>query len=426
MSTDEDQWPTSLPAPDPYPAKIPDPEPEDAGPDSVLGKAPSTASPAAPSTQPGSTTPPRQEPVFRGGAWQMGAESEAPGAPRPSAPPQVREGFVFTRALSGALRRLPLWGLTWLALWTMSLVIALPWFEVLDDAMRGRYQAADQVHHFDAIFRADHQDLLGRLNHASSRVGALLALLATLLVGVFAAGGWLQVLLHQSEGPSLRRFLRGGARHFWRFTRVLVLVLLGLSILRWTLYEMPWKYLVLGKLLRVPEADWGRLETMDSELHALQVGWAQDGLFALGFALILIWAVYTRTRLALFGRFSALSAGWSTFWSILFHPLKTLRPMLGIFLVEALFLAALGIASGWFDQGLLEQPTLGRIAVLHLVGQLGLMVRQITRGASYHAAVEVCRGLYPPAEHSDPWKTIGGPGGPQYPVDDDDEYGVAL
>jgi hypothetical protein len=202
--------------------------------------------------------------------------------------------------------------------------------------------------------------------------------------------------------------------------------LLGLSILRWTLYEQPWKELVLGKLLHIPASDWGRLETLGSELDALRIGWAQDGLFALGFAGILVWGVYTRTRLALFDTSSAIWAGWSAFWSLVLHPIRTLRPMMLLFLLEFVVLLAAGAVSQWLDHGLDLTPSVGRIALMHLVAQLALMARQVTRGASYLAASDVCRKLSPPLRHSDPWKTIGGPGGPQYPVDGDDEYGVAL
>ena len=50
----------------------------------------------------------------------------------------------------------------------------------------------------------------------------------------------------------------------------------------------------------------------------------------------------------------------------------------------------------------------------------------ITRGARYHTAVAVSREIVRPISRPDPWKhTLGGPGGPRYPIDGDD-YGVAL
>jgi hypothetical protein len=130
-------------------------------------------------------------------------------------------GFLFTRALRGALGHVALWSMTWFALWLLSVVVALPWYERLGAAMKGRYEAGAQVHDLDTIFLADHRELLGGLKSDTSLVGAMLVLIATLLVGVFAAGGWLQVLLDQGHGHSLRRFFFGGARYFWRFLRVL-------------------------------------------------------------------------------------------------------------------------------------------------------------------------------------------------------------
>jgi hypothetical protein len=46
-------------------------------------------------------------------------------------------------------------------------------------------------------------------------------------------------------------------------------------------------------------------------------------------------------------------------------------------------------------------------------------VREILRGARYHASVKVSQEIVRrPAQQPDPWRAIGGPGGPQYPVGD--------
>ena len=54
--------------------------------------------------------------------------------------------------------------------------------------------------------------------------------------------------------------------------------------------------------------------------------------------------------------------------------------------------------------------------------------RQILcRGARYNAAVQISRILVPPLVQPDQWgKHIGGPGGPQYPIEDSDEYNVSI
>jgi hypothetical protein len=124
------------------------------------------------------------------------------------------------------------------------LVVALPWYHELNDILTGRYPRGAQVHDLDAIFRADHRATLAALDEGSAHSGTLLACLAALL-GIFFAGGWLQVILERTQGQSLRRFFLGGARYFWRFLRVWVLVLLVLAGLRWILYGMPWNEFVL-------------------------------------------------------------------------------------------------------------------------------------------------------------------------------------
>ena len=50
---------------------------------------------------------------------------------------------------------------------------------------------------------------------------------------------------------------------------------------------------------------------------------------------------------------------------------------------------------------------------------------EVMRGARYHAMTKVSQAIVrPPARAEDPWRSIGGPGGPQYPVGDGagDEY----
>ena len=53
--------------------------------------------------------------------------------------------------------------------------------------------------------------------------------------------------------------------------------------------------------------------------------------------------------------------------------------------------------------------------------------------ARYHAAVQVSRDVVTPIARPDPWKSsVGGPGGPRYPIetgepgDAADEYAVSL
>jgi hypothetical protein len=61
------------------------------------------------------------------------------------------------------------------------------------------------------------------------------------------------------------------------------------------------------------------------------------------------------------------------------------------------------------------------VAVLALLTLAVLAVRVIVRGARYHAAVQISRQVVTPIARPDPWKdTVGGPGGPRYPIGGDD------
>ena len=272
-----------------------------------------------------------------------------------------------------------------------------------------------------AVFRQDHAAGLAQLDSSVASGGAVLALIA-FLFGVFAAGGWLQVTFEQPERQTLRRFGFGGARYFGRMLRVGLLTLGALALVHWFFYGDPWKRLVLGGLMDIPARDWGRLETLESERTAVQLGWLRDGLAAIGFVKVMAWAIYTRTRLVLRDSRSALVAAVATWWTMVRHPLQTVRPLALLLLVEALVVVAvLGWWHGRLELGFLEEPTYWRLAAIAGVGQLAGIWRQITRGAYYHCAGRVSQALIQPTEsHPDPWGgTIGGPGGPQYPVDDD-------
>ena len=119
---------------------------------------------------------------------------------------------------------------------------------------------------------------------------------------------------------------------------------------------------------------------------------------------------------------------------ILFCPTKTTRRshllvaiilfllLALLLLLEAVFvIGVLGWWHGRLEAGFEVEPTYWRLAAIGGVGQLAIIWRQITRGAYYHCAGRVSQALVAPTDaHPDPWSgTIGGPGGPQYPVNDD-------
>jgi hypothetical protein len=180
----------------------------------------------------------------------------------------------------------------------------------------------------------------------------------------------------------------------------------------------------MGVVFGAPEGD---AEVFSSERNAVFVEWLQSGLYAGLFALVLAWGDYTRARMAMRDSRSALLAGLATFGLFLRHPLRVLRPLALLFLVEVAILWCLGSVS-WGISGDLEgSGAWYHLALLFFIGQLAVISRVITRGARYHAAVQVSRDLVPPLSRPDPWAhRVGGPGGPQYSIDTGDEYGVSM
>jgi hypothetical protein len=141
---------------------------------------------------------------------------------------------------------------------------------------------------------------------------------------------------------------------------------------------------------------------------------------------VLVWGDYTRTRLAMHDGVSALWAGLCTWVTLIAHPVRTLRPMLLLWLAEVAVLWAAWHLSRFLDARITEPGDWVALLLLFLVGQGILAWRCIVRGARYAAALEISGGLVRAPRRPDPWKeSVGGPGGPQYPLGGD-EYTVSL
>jgi len=329
---------------------------------------------------------------------------------------------VFWSALRTTLGRTPVWLFCWVVPLCLALVLSVPWRLWFDQVLDHRYQPGSVLAELDENFRVDHADELSALKQGTSGVAAALALVV-MLFGVFASGGWLQVFLERTQGHSLRRFLWGGARYFWRFARVWLVTLATLALFGWIMYGWPWKF-VLGLLIGAED---GELEVLDSERSAVLVTWTQDGLYALLFGLTMCWGDYTRTRLALQDTRSAVWAGLCTWGLVLLHPVRTLRPMLFLLAIEAAVVLGVGTFARDVSNGIAFESGKGTLFLLFGLGQMALMWRGIARGARYHAAAQVSRALVPPLAQPDPWAgRVGGPGGPQYPIDLTDDYGVSV
>lgn len=330
---------------------------------------------------------------------------------------------VAVEALRITLGRPPVWLLVWALELVLALFPALLFARWFQDATAHRYAPQSLFADLGADFRFDHRQGMSALDASIGSAGALLVLVA-MLGGAFFAGGWLQVFLERTHGHSLQRFFFGGARYFWRFVRVLALTVLSLALLSWLLFGMPWNRLVLGWGFDVPEHAWTSLETLSSERTARSLQTAQQVLFALGYTLVLVWGDYVRTRIALHDTSSAVWAGLCGWFTLLRHPLRTLRPYALLFALEL----AIVLAVGWFarvvEAGIHAEPDPIDVLILFGAAQLVLLWRVVLRGARYHACVQVSREVVRPIARPDPWKaSAGGPGGPRYPIGGE-EYGI--
>jgi hypothetical protein len=242
----------------------------------------------------------------------------------------------------------------------------------MTDAISHRYEPGSLFRDLGEPFRTDHRTQTELLDGTTGRLGSVLALLSV-LVGIFSAGGWLQVFLEPTRGHSLQRFFLGGARTFWRFFRLAILTLLLLSLLTWIVRGPAWDRVALEGILGVPASDVQRLETLSSERTAFLARGVQDLIYALGFALVLAWGDYSRARLALHDTSSAIWAGACTAFTMVRHPVKTLRPMAGLLLVEAALLLAAGLFARSIEAEVGRSAGLGGVAALLRIGQLVLL-----------------------------------------------------
>jgi len=336
------------------------------------------------------------------------------------------EGRVVSiDALRAALGRPAVWLTILLFELVLALAPALAFYAWMSDATAHKYAPGSLISNLGANFRFDHREGLDALGDATGQMGAALALIA-MLAGCFCAGGWLQAFLERTHGESVRRFFYGGARWFWRFARFLLLTLAVLALCGWLVYGKPWNVLVLQLGMNVPPADFDKLETLGSEQTVVTLRFVQAGLHALLVSLVMVWGDYARTRIALHDTNSAVWAGLTTAWTIARHPIKTLRPHLVLFLLEAFLVTGLGFFARSVEGDIVRDGRPWATAVLCATVIAALVWRVILRGARYHAAVQVSREIVRPIARPDPWKkTLGGPGGPRYPIGGD-EYAVSM
>lgn len=330
---------------------------------------------------------------------------------------------VFLLALRRAFVRPTAWLLGSLGVAGLALIVTLPVYGWVDDTTGTRYAPGSQTYSMDAIFRVDHAAGLSQLFGSLATTAGWLALVAVLF-GVFTAGGWLGTLLDSSRTSVTRRYFHGGVRYFWRFARLAILFLVLLDIAGRVLLGEVWRTFVLEGWMGWPQGD---PEFARSELTVRRLDWLQDALYALTFAGLWTWATYARVRIALQSQSSVVIGSLRALGTLLRHPLQALRPLALLFLLDFVALLGFGALSGpWLQEGLRDDPALWRVVLLFAVAAATLVLRQIFDGARYAAALAVSERVVRP-KRLDPWKhRIGGPGGPQYPISDEDEFSVSM
>ncbi|MEO0651430.1 MAG: hypothetical protein AAFZ65_12210 [Planctomycetota bacterium] len=330
---------------------------------------------------------------------------------------------IFLLGLRRAIVRPAAWFTGAAGLGALALVMALPAANWFASEVPGHYAPDTQVHSLSADFRSDHAEGLSSLWSSLGSAGGWLALLATLF-GVFTAGGWLGTLIDTSRTSSTRRYFHGGVRYFWRFLRLAILFLVLLDVGNRVLMGELWERVVLEDWMGWRDGD---PENARSELSVRRIVWLQHGLHAALFATLFAWATYARVRVVLQSQSSAVVASLRTLLLLLRHPIQTLRPLALLFGLDFLILLGLGVLADWWLQaGLADNPSGWRVSLLWCVSILVLLVRELFDGARYAAALAVSERVVRPLR-PDPWKDrIGAPGGPQYPISDEDEFQISM
>lgn len=314
-------------------------------------------------------------------------------------------------ALRSALSRPAVWSSIWATELALALAPAILYATWLGPELDHRVAPRALFQELDTIFRFDHRAEIAQLDGTIEQLGALLVIVA-MFVGAFAAGGWLTLFLSGSRRRGLGEFVTGGARFFGRFARLIVCTGFLLALVTWLCKGAPWNHVVLRGIAGVPVADFDKLETLPSESHALLLRQIQACVYGLGVALVLTWGDFTRTRIALFDARSVVWAGLESAFLLVRHPLRALRPMIVLFVVEAAIVTGLGFASRAVESGALGGAaglergitSSTEVVALLLLGQLALLWRVVLRGSRYAAAVSVSRALVTPIARPDPWR----------------------
>lgn len=298
------------------------------------------------------------------------------------------------RALRGLARAVLCWR-WWALAGALELCLALPpalfWHEWLRGVLAGRYAPGEQFGNLSTIFRFDQRSGLAAMgDDAGLWMGC--AALASMLLGVWFAGGWVKLAFDEEDGPVVARAIPGARAHFWRFVRVWLITLALLALWSWMLFDWPWRTVVLDGILRLPESNGDRLEALTSEWSAVAVRLSQAGIYALGVALLLCCADYARLVIARRAGRSALAGWFSALWIVGRSPVRALAPLAAIFVLELALLAAASLFARAREGAIvLGEAGLGAVTLLVATTVALTLSRCWLRGARYMAAAELVR-----------------------------------
>ena len=257
-----------------------------------------------------------------------------------------------------------------LALLLASLALALPSVLLFGDAVR-----AYANHRADPIPFASEIDFTAWFDLRRDLQPAALALafsaLGAFLLGIFSAGGWLEVLSNREGRPGFRVFAAGAGGRFVRFLRLSVLALAAIFGARVLCYGAP-----SLALQRVLSGGTGELSDFPNETAVRYFELWRSIAFAGCVAWIVLVSDLSRAALVVRGGRSAIVAAARGLILFLRNPLSSAAAAGVPFAIELAFLWGIAWLADRASEG--EANDLN-LAALFLVTQLAVVAREVCR-----------------------------------------------
>jgi hypothetical protein len=218
----------------------------------------------------------------------------------------------------------------------------------------------------------------------SAADGILLAsILGAFLLGLFTAGGWLEVLANRRDrdaSPGLKVFCAGGGARFFRYLRLSVISLSGIAAAGWIFYGMPFQ--ALQRFLC------GSDDLIEFQSEGAANRFVQ--LRSTGFLVLVGWTVLVsdlaRAAIVVRGGRSAVLAALRGFTLFVKNPLKSVTAGITPFLLELLILSGLAWCIRKVEESDLSYMNLFLIFVLT---QIVVMTRELIRAGRLGAMLVI-------------------------------------